>query len=240
MIEYEPNQFISMKKILVLAFLAIGSLQAMAQKDVVLAALAKYKIDESTILDDKLRAKPEDYAYDLKETVTTEGRQKIILAKYDPTKAETERWTVISEDDQDPTTTEIKRFKKEHGKAAVPPMKIDESTYKVDKEEGNNLTLTYKYDPASLVEDNAFIKDFRVYLTINTQTGKITKVENVNEKPLKIKTFNIPTLNTYSELTWSEADKRYMPKKDNTTMVIKLLGQEATTVTILEYSNFKK
>jgi hypothetical protein len=90
------------------------------------------------------------------------------------------------------------------------------------------------------VEDNAFIKDFRVYLTINTQTGKITKVENVNEKPLKIKTFNIPTLNTYSELTWSEADKRYMPKKDNTTMVIKLLGQEATTVTILEYSNFKK
>jgi hypothetical protein len=229
-----------MKKALLITILGLASVQAIAQKDVVSAALAKYKVEENLIFDDKLRAKPEDYAYDLKETVTTEGRQKVILASYDPSKAEAERWTVISADDQDPSTTEIKRFRKEHGKAAVPPMKIDESTYKIEKEEGNALTISYQFDPASLVEDNAFIKDFRVYLTVNTQIGKITKVETVNEKPFRIKTFNIPTLNTYSELAWSEADKRYMPKKDNTTMVIKILGQEATTVTILEYSNFKK
>ncbi|WAC10080.1 M61 family metallopeptidase [Dyadobacter pollutisoli] len=229
-----------MKKALVMTILGLASVRAIAQKDAVSAALAKYQVQENLIFDEKLRAKPEDYAYDLKETVTTEGRQKVILASYDPSKAEAERWTVISADDQDPSTTEIKRFRKEHGKAAVPPMKIDESTYKIEKEEGNALTISYQFDPASLVEDNAFIKDFRVYLTVNTLIGKITKVETVNEKPFKIKTFNVPTLNTYSELAWSEADKRYMPKKDNTTMVIKILGQKATTVTILEYSNFKK
>lgn len=228
-----------MKKLLLLSVLALASAQSIAQKSVVVTALAKHNLDES-ILDEKLRAKPDEYAYDLKETVSTQGKEKVILAHYDPSKSEGERWTVISEDDQDPTTTEIKRFKKEHGKPAVPVMKIDESTYKIEKEEGNNLVISYKFDPASLVEDNAFMKDCIAYLTIDLKSGKIIKAEAVNEKPLKVKTFNVPTLNTYSELTWSEADKRYLPKKDNITMAIKLLGQELMTTTIMEYSNFKK
>lgn len=228
-----------MKRILTLALVLFIGQQAVAQKETVVTALAKYKLDEG-ILDEKLRTKPTDYSYDLKETVATEGVEKVILGHYDASKPEEDRWTVISSDDQDPTTTEIKRFKKEHGKAPYPPAKIDESSYKVEKDDAGILVVSFKLDPASLVADNAFIKDCRSYLTIDTNTGKITKAESVNEKPLKVKTFNVPVLNTYSELTWNEAEKKYFPKKDNISMTIKLLGQEVATTTIMEYSNFKK
>lgn len=219
--------------------LAVISSNAIAQKDVVLTTLAKHNLNES-ILEEKLREKPTEYSYDLKETVNTEGKEKIILAHYDPSKSEEERWNVISADDRDPTTAEIRRFKKEHGKPATPPAKIDDSSYKIEKEDANNLVISFKLDPASLEKDNAFLKDCRSYLTIDLKSGKLSKAESINEKPLKIKTFNIPRLNTYSDLIWNETEKRYFPKKDNINMVIKLLGQEAETTTIFEYSNFKK
>jgi hypothetical protein len=228
-----------MKKLLIQALVIAISHQAFAQKDAVVSTLAKYKLDAS-VLDEKLRVKPTDYSYDLKETVATEGTQKVIIGHYDASKSEDDRWTVISSDDQEPSTTEIKRFKKEHGKQPYPPMKIDESSYKVEKEEAGTLVISFKPDPASLVPDNSFIKDCRSYLTIDTKTGKLIKAESVNEKPLKVKTFNVPVLNSYSELTWNEAEQKYFPKKDNINMTIKLLGQEVATTTILEYSNFKK
>lgn len=228
-----------MKKILFQLILVAISNQTFAQKDVVMKALTKYKLDES-ILDEKYRLKPTDYSYDLKETVATEGQEKVILASYDPSKKEEDRWTVLSADDQDPSTTEINRFKKEHGKAPYPPVKIDESSYKVEKDDAAILVISYKSDPSSLVADNSFYKDCRTYVTVDLKIGKLTKTEVVNEKPLKIKAFNVPTLNTYSEITWNEKEQKYFPKKDNITMVIKLLGQEITTTTILDYSNFKK
>ncbi|MDQ6482041.1 hypothetical protein [Dyadobacter sp. LHD-138] len=228
-----------MKKIIIQVLTVMIGHQAFAQKDVVVNALAKYKLDE-TILDEKLRLKPTDYSYDLKETVATEGTQKVILGHYDASKSEDDRWTVISSDDQEPSTTEIKRFKKEHGKAPYPPTKIDDSSYKVEKDDAGVLVVSYKVDPASLVADNAFLKDCRLHLTIDTKTSKLIKVESTNEKPLKIKIFNVPVLNSFSELTWNETEQKYFPKKDNINMTIKLLGQEVPTTTILEYSNFKK
>ena len=228
-----------MKKLVIQAFVLLMGSQAFAQKDAVVSVLGKYKLDES-ILDEKLRIKPTDYSYDLKETVATEGTEKVILAHYDASKAEEERWTVISSDDQDPSTAEIRRFKKEHAKPPYPPAKIDDSSYKIEKEENGLLVISFKLDPASLVQDNSFIKDCRSFLTIDTKTGKITKAESVNEKPLKVKSFNVPVLNSYSELTWNDAEQKYFPKKDNINMTIKLLGQEVPTTTIMEYSNFKK
>ncbi|SEJ38355.1 hypothetical protein SAMN05216327_109157 [Dyadobacter sp. SG02] len=228
-----------MKKILIQALVLFIGHQAIAQKDAAISALAKHNLDASA-LDEKLRVKPTDYSYDLKETVATEGSEKVILGHYDASKPEEDRWTVISSDDQEPSTTEIKRFKKEHGKQPYPPAKIDDSSYKVEKDEPGTLVISFKLDPASLVADNSFIKDCRSYLTIDTKTGKIIKAESVNEKPLKVKTFNVPVLNSYSELTWNETEKKYFPKKDNINMTIKLLGQEVATTTILEYSNFKK
>lgn len=228
-----------MKTILIQALAIMISYQSFAQKDAVVTALNKYKLDVS-VLDEKLREKPTDYSFDLKETVTTEGTQKVILGHYDASKSEDDRWTVLSSDDQQPSTTEIKRFKKEHGKQPYPPIKIDENSYKLEKEEAGALVVSFKPDPASLVADNSFIKDCRSYLTIDLKTGKLVKVESVNEKPLKIKMFNVPVLNSYSELTWNETEQRYFPIKDNINMTIKLLGQQVPTTTILEYSNFKK
>lgn len=228
-----------MKKILIQAIILVVGHHAFAQKDAMLTALAKYKLDE-TILSEKLRVKPTDYSYDLKETVAAEGTEKVVMARYDASKEEANRWTVISVDDQQPTTTEINRFKKEHGKSPYPPAKIDDNSYKVEKDEAGTLVISFKLDPASLVSDNSFIKDCRSYLTIDTKNGKIIKAESVNEKPLKIKAFNVPVLNSYSELTWNETEGKYFPKKDNINTTIKLLGQEIATTTILEYSNFKK
>ena len=68
----------------------------------------------------------------------------------------------------------------------------------------------------------------------------MVKAEGINEKPLKIKIFNVSKLNTYTEFDWIEADQRYLPKRDYINMIIKILGQDANTTTIFDYSNFKK
>jgi len=219
--------------------LAVATGNTFGQKSEVLKAFAKYQIDES-ILDPALKKKPETYSFDLKYTSITSEKEKVTLATYDPSKIEAERWTVVSVDGKTPTSSEIKTFRKEHSQPSRTEGKVDESSYKTEKDDGNYLTVSYKQDPASLPAEASFMKDCRLFLTINVKTKRFEKLEAINEKPLKIKILNAQKLDLAIKFKYDEAEKRYFTESEDLDIIVKFLGNLVPIQTLSEYSNYKK
>ncbi|WP_316792149.1 hypothetical protein [Pedobacter frigoris] len=227
-----------MKKLLFLAILNLSVLISFGQKSVILESFKKNGVDPS-ILDPKSRDRPDNYTFDYKYTTITGNKESVILAKFDPSKPEAEQWTVTSVKGKAPGNSDIKTFRKNHGK---PPVvgKIDESTYKIEKVNADFLIISYKQDPASLPDEAKFMKDCRLYLTINLKTKRLEKVQSLNEKPLKIKIFNAEKLDLVAKYRYDENEKRYFTESEDLNLMVKFLGQLAPMETISEYSNYKK
>lgn len=66
----------------------------------------------------------------------------------------------------------------------------DDATYIIEKETPGQLVISYKQNPNPSDKDAAFMKDCRMYMTINLKTKKVEQVQAINEKPLKIKMLN--------------------------------------------------
>jgi hypothetical protein len=227
-----------MKQILLGIFL-LAATAAGAQKQAVLDALKEHQVDPK-ILDPEIKKHPTDLAYDLKYSSISNEKEKITLAHYDPTKPEAERWTVLSVDGRDPSSSEIKKFKKEHAQQPPAPSKIDESTMKIEQESAEQLVISYKLDPATIPSEASFLKDCRNYLTIDLRSKRLTSLQSRNEKPVKIKILNASKLEVTIDYTYSEQLQRYLPQKEDLVMIIRLLGQEAPMETVSVFSNFTK
>jgi hypothetical protein len=226
-------------KIALLAFflLAISSLNASAQKTVVLDALSKNGID-AAILDPNNFTLPVDYCYNLRQSTVATGKEKIIDAKFDPSGPNDEQWTVVSIDGKSPSKGDINTFRKNQNKPA--PTRTDESSFRVEKETPDNLVVSSKIDAASAPKDAPFMKDCRSYMTINLKTKRVEQVLTINEKPVKIKIINVEKLNIVTKYKWDEQAKRYFTISQNLDMQGKFLGQSVPVQTTSEYSNYAK
>jgi len=227
-----------MKKIILLTVLNLAVLVSFAQKSVVLESFKKYGIDPS-ILDPKSTQRSEKYTFDYKYTTVTDNKETVILAKFDPSKPQEERWTVISVKGKAPSASDIKAFRKNHGKPPVTAT-IDENTYKIDKVNADFLIISYKQNPASLPAEASFMKDCKLYMTINLKTKRLEKLQSLNEKPLKIKMFNAEKLDLVAKYKYDENEKRYFTESEDLNLMVKFLGQLMPMETISEYSNYKK
>jgi len=227
-----------MKKLLFLTILNFSVLMSFAQKSVILDAFTKYSIDPS-ILEMETKERPKDYMFDYKYTTITGNKESVTLAKYDPSKPEEERWTVISVKGKAAGASDIKAFRKNHSKPPV-TARTDENTYKIEKENAESLVISYKQDAASLPAEASFMKDCRIYMTINLKTKRMEKLQSLNEKPLKIKIFNAEKLDLVVKYTYDEQEKRYFTESEDLNLIVKFLGQLAPMETISEYSNYKK
>lgn len=232
-------QSISIKSLLVIFLLAVSTYTVSAQKSVVVAALSKHGIDAG-ILDPQTMQQQDDYAFDLKFTSTTAGKQTVTLAKFDPSNPESERWTVVSVDGKSPSRAEINSFRKNHSKQQPVTTRADDSSYKIDKETADYLLVSYKQDPASTPKDAGFMKDCRFYLTINLKTGKAEQVQAINEKPVKIKILNAEKFELTVKYSWNDQAKRYFTINEDLNMLAKFLGQTTTVETVSEYTNYTK
>ncbi|HEY0611822.1 MAG TPA: hypothetical protein VGD35_19255, partial [Chitinophaga sp.] len=143
----------SMRMLLAFFLLVTVTLTASAQKSIVLDALSKYSIDTS-IIDAANVKRPDDYAFELKRTTIAAGKEGITIAKFDPSNAVEEQWTVVSIDGKSPSRSETNTFRKNQNKGAG-PTKPDETSYKIEKETPEQLIISYKIDPGSLSKDNA-------------------------------------------------------------------------------------
>ncbi|ASZ12586.1 hypothetical protein KTO58_11595 [Chitinophaga pendula] len=226
------------KQVVALSLLVTSTLTVSAQKSVVLDAFSKYGIDAS-LLEPTTLQQPTDYAYDLKATSTAAGKQTVTMAQYDPSKPAEERWTVVSVNGQSPSRGEVNSFRKEHAKPAS-SSRADDASYKIDKETADYLLISYKQDPTSLPKDASFMKDCRMYMTINLKTKKAEQSQVLNEKPVKIKMLTAEKFEIMVKYNWNSEAKRYFTVSEALDMQAKFLGQTANVETASAYSNFAK
>lgn len=228
-----------MNNLLFLILFVFTAGQTFAQKAVVLAAFKKHGID-ANVLDPELKQRPDNYAFDYKYTSITADKEKVTLAHFDPSKPEDKHWTVISIGGKAPSDSEVKTFRKQHIKPQPVNAKADESTFKIEKETADILVISYKQDPGTLPDEASFMKDCRLYMTINLKTKRLEKLQSLNEKKLKIKILNVEKLDLMVTYTYNEQEQRYFPKTEDLNLLVKFLGQLAPMETISEYSNYKK
>jgi len=234
-----PNVINPMKNLLSLLLLILSALPSFAQKSLVLKTFVKHGID-TNILDPTLRQKPKNYAFDLKYTSITSDKESVTLANFDPTKPEAERWAVISVKGKAPSQSEIKTFRKTHNAPENTAGQVDDNSYKIEKETADLLVVSYKQNIALIPKEASFMKDCRLYLTINLKTKRLEKLQSLNEKPLKIKIFNAEKLDLLVTYIYDEAEKHYLTVSEDLNLMVKFLGQLAPMETISEYSNYKK
>ena len=227
-----------MKKLITLLLLSASVIRVSAQKQAVLDLLKKHSV-EASVLDQQSKQPVDDHAFDLKYNIITENKEAITLAKYDPSKPQAERWTVISVKGKAPSKSDIKTFLKTHSKSPV-AAKIDDATFLVEKETPEALVISYKQEEASLPAEAKFMKDCRMHMTINLKTKKIDQIQSLNERPLKIKIFNAEKLDLVVKLSWNEQEQRYFTESEDMNLIVKFLGQLVPMETISEYSNYKK
>lgn len=223
---------------LALFLLVVSALTASAQKSVVLDAFSKHGIDAGILNANSLQL-PDDYAFDFKQTTIAAGKETIIIAKFDPSNPKEEQWTVVSSNGKSPSKSDINTFRKNQTKEPG-ANQTDEASYKIEKESADYLVISYKQDPVSIAKEAAFMKDCRLYMTINLKTKKLEQVEAINEKPLKIKILNAEKLNLVTKYTKNDQANRYFPTYQTLNIQAKFLGQAVTVQTITEYSNYAK
>jgi len=221
-----------MKK-LILAVLILSGQTLFAQKSVVIDALKKYNVSED-VLSTNLKDNLEKYAYQMQRTVTLNEKDKVYLSSFDPTKQEQPQWTLVSVNGKNPSSGEQKAFDKEHNTKTN--FKVDESSYKIVKDDGNILQISYQYDPTSVDADHGFFKDCLFTLHINAKTGRLEKMTEVNLKDIKIKILKVTSLTTEVNYRYIEKDKIYVPTDSRVNLVIKMLGNELPMITSEKYT----
>ncbi|WP_316838458.1 hypothetical protein [Pedobacter gandavensis] len=228
-----------MRKLILITLLNFSVIASFAQKSVVLEAFAKHGID-TALLSTATKPRPDNYAFDLKYSSIASNKETVTLASYDPSKPEAERWTVISVKGKAPGKSEIKAFLKAHAKPQSQTARVDESTYKIEKENAEVLVISYKQDPASLPAEASFLKDCKLHMTINLKTKRLDKIQSLNEKPLKIKIFNAEKLDLVIKFNYNEMEKAYFVESEDLNLMVKFLGQLVPMETLSEYSNYRK
>lgn len=221
---------------LILFLSLVSALTVSAQKSVVLETFLKHGID-ADILHNDYSKQPENYAFDLKQTTIVADKEGVTEAKFDPSKPEKERWTVISVDGKTPSRAEINSFRKNQNKESGTPQPEDAS-YKVEKETPEQLVISYKMNPNTLTKENSFIKDCVYYMTINLQNKRLEQIQSLNEKPVKVKILKADKLDLLIKISWNEQYKRYFPVSQSLKIEAKFIGQPANVQTISEYTNY--
>lgn len=204
-----------------------------AQKSAVLQAFKKYNVSED-VLRTNLKDNLEKYVHEVQRVVTVNDKDKVYLSNFDPNKPAPPQWALVSVNGKTPSKADQKAFDKEH--EIKTNFQIDESSYKVVKDDGKTLEISYQYNPASLDADHLFFKDCLFTLHINATTGRLVRMREVNLKDLKIKILKISSLVTEVNYAYIEKDKCYVPTTDRIEMVIKLLGQEMPMITTDTYT----
>lgn len=228
-----------MRKLILIVLLNLSVLASFAQKSIVLNAFAKHGID-AKLLETAVGQRPDNYIFDFKYTSISSNKETVTLAKYDPSKPVGERWIVISVNGKTPSKGDIKSFLKNHEKQQSQTAKVDESTYKIEKENAEVLVISYKQNPATLPAEASFLKDCKLHMTINLKTKRLEKIQSLNEKPLKIKIFNAEKLDLVIKFIYNEPENRYFVESEDLNLMVKFLGQLVPMETLSAYSNYRK
>ncbi|MEO3404006.1 hypothetical protein AAFN85_08895 [Mucilaginibacter sp. CAU 1740] len=226
------------KTLLAVLFWLVSTLHVSAQKATVLEAFSRHGIDVN-ILDPNCIQQPDDFAYNLRQATIAGGKETVIDAKFDPSGAKDEQWTVISVNGKSPSKSDINSFRKSQAKPAE-SSQADDASYRIEKESADYLVVSYKPNAASIPKDAPFMKDCRSYMTINLKNKSLEQVQVLNEKPVKIKMLNADKFEVVTKYNRNEQAKRYFASNQNLVIQARFLGQAVNVQTTTEYSGYSK
>lgn len=228
-----------MKSILLLIAITISTL-SYAQKSEILNRLKDYNFSEK-YLTSSLNDADATHSFDAKTTTVNGTDTKIQNSKFNPNKPIGERWELISVNGEKPSNKDIDQFNTNHN--ATQPnvnIKVDENSWGIEKDDKNNLIISFKYEKSSLPKKYSFLGDCNGLAYFNKQTKMLEKTEFVNEKPIRIKIFNVIKLDMIIHYTFNESEKVFLIDKEDLRMGIKFLGKSINVNEITAFSNYKK
>lgn len=208
-----------------------------SQRDAVLKAFEKYRIDPTSI--DSLTQRHElRFNFDLTTVIVTEGNEKVYKAQHDAGKTGDSAWALKTVNNSDPSGLDHSTFRKQHSEKIPPPLP-DNNTFRIIKDDGKSLIISYQYDPASLIDDNKFMQHCTMVLFFDAASGKLLRAEGSIEKSFKIKMFKANYLSSTVTYQYNETIKRYLPLKEEISINLNLLGRAVDMITTNEYSNYR-
>ncbi|MBV4355873.1 hypothetical protein [Pinibacter aurantiacus] len=228
-----------MKRILIISCLMLSfTVHAFCQRAAVESAFDKYHINRIAI--DSLTQHNElRFNFDLITTIVTESSQKIYKAHHDASKTGEEAWALQSVNNGNPSGSDRSTFKKQHDQH-IPALKPDTSTFKLVKDDGKELVVSFQYDQTSMIDDNKFMKDCLVKLFFDATTGKLLRSEGSITNSFKIKMFKANYLASTVIYQYNEVIERYLPLKEEVSINLNILGSAVDMITTNEYSNYQQ
>ncbi len=228
-----------MKNILFIVALMI-SISAFSQNEEVLNKLKKAGIT-SDLLTSNLKDGDAEYFYDVKITTVNNSKKKVEECSFDPTKEIGKRWILKSVNGKSPSKKDLKNFDKTHNtKQPDVNGKVDESSWKIEKDDTDYLLVSFQYEKTSLPQKYTYLGDCRGVTYFNKKSGNIEKTEFTNKKPIKIKIFNVTKLNMVVTYFYDENLQTYLVKEEDLDMKVKLLGEVVDINEKSEFSNYRK
>lgn len=214
------------------AFCLLLTVAGYAQQEAVLQAFSKYKIDRVAI--DSLNVHSYlAYPFSLTTTIVTDASKKEYTADYDPTKPAEDRWLLNTVNGSSPSKADRKTFDKLHSEK-IPPLRPDSTTFQVLKDDGKELVVSCRYDPASMIDDNHFMEGALLTLYFN-EHGILTHSTGEIAQPFKIKMFRGQSLRSNTTYKYIAADKKYLPLKEEINVQLRILAKPIEMLTVNEY-----
>jgi len=217
-----------------------ASLTSCAQKEDVEKKFNEYQLSAKFLTTNLKDADAEHY-FDLKTTIVNGAETKIVESTFDPSKNVGKRWNLVSVNQVSPLIKEIKEFDKTHNTTQEGVNgQIDASSWNIEKDDDAYLVLSFRHDKKSLPRKFSFLGDCKGLAYYNKKTERLEKTEFVNEKPLKIKVFNVTRLDMVVHYKFNHEDAVYLIHTEELDMEVMLLGQIVPIKEINEYGNYSK
>lgn len=217
-----------------------ASLTSCTQKEDVKKKFNEYQLSAKFLTTNLKDADAEHY-FDLKTTIVNGAETKIVESTFDPLKNIGERWNLVSVDGNSPTDKDHREFDKHHNTTQEGVNgQIDASSWNIEKDDDAYLVLSFRHDKKSLPRKFSFLGDCKGLAYYNKKTERLEKTEFVNEKPLKIKVFNVISLDMVVHYEFNHEEAVYLIHTEELDMEVKLLGQMVPIKEINEYGNYNK
>jgi|GEM_PF-1296957 len=226
-----------MKSTILLWAILLSALNGFCQRTEVLKVFEKYHIDPTPV-DSLTRHNEQQFSFDLKTSIVTDGKEKVYLAQHDARKASDSAWILNTVNGGSPSRADRSNFDKQHS-AKIPPLMPDYNTYKIVKDDGKELVISFQYDPNSMIDDNKFMKASIVKLFFDVSQARLLRSESTIDSPFKIKMFKANYMASTITYQLDTSVQRYLPQKEEVAINLNLLGQKVDMITVNEYSNYQ-
>lgn len=221
----------------------IASLTTCTQKEVkeeVLKKLEEYQITTETLTRNLKDANAEHY-FDLKTTTIKGTMTRVVESTFDPSKNTGERWMLLSVDQNSPSAKDLTDFDKYNNtKRRGLNGKIDESSWKIEKDDEATLVISFKIDKKTLPKKYSFLGHCKGSFFFNKKTEQLEKAEFVNEQPLKIRIYDVTRLDMFVYYEYQESEGIYLIRREELDMEATILGQPVQIKETNEYRNYRR